>query len=343
MRAATPHSSWRPRPAARPWVRRTSIDVCVVNPLNAHRPSTRRSVSGATCWTPSARTGHPARGGPPRQADLVLEPERDLAMAVALERRAAAALAATADPPGRAGASVERHVAAAIRAGSQRLPAGARLAVAIDGPDGAPSSRTTIATLADASGGTVTLARSRTRGSWDIDSTESLPRDGPRRGHADGATPMDKVTARFGMREIRTEGGRILLNGRPIYMLGALDQDLYPDDDLDPAVARLPRRADAPHPRDGHQPAALPHQGARSRLPRCGRRSRNARLVRSCPTGRGSRRPPRRAVGRRSRRWSSELGNHPSIVIWTIINEDWGTDVRHEARDRPGCARRMTG
>jgi hypothetical protein len=29
-----------------------------------------------------------------------------------------------------------------------------------------------------------------------------------------------------------------------------------------------------------------------------------------------------------------ELGNHPSIVIWTIINEDWGTRVREEARDR---------
>jgi hypothetical protein len=29
-----------------------------------------------------------------------------------------------------------------------------------------------------------------------------------------------------------------------------------------------------------------------------------------------------------------ELGNHPSIVIWTIINEDWGTQLRYEARDR---------
>jgi hypothetical protein len=29
-----------------------------------------------------------------------------------------------------------------------------------------------------------------------------------------------------------------------------------------------------------------------------------------------------------------ELGNHPSVVIWTIINEDWGTQLRFEARDR---------
>ncbi|HEX2222522.1 MAG TPA: glycoside hydrolase family 2 TIM barrel-domain containing protein, partial [Candidatus Limnocylindria bacterium] len=28
------------------------------------------------------------------------------------------------------------------------------------------------------------------------------------------------------------------------------------------------------------------------------------------------------------------LGNHPSLVIWTIINEDWGTRLRYEKRDR---------
>ena len=28
------------------------------------------------------------------------------------------------------------------------------------------------------------------------------------------------------------------------------------------------------------------------------------------------------------------LGNHPSIVAWTIINEDWGTDLRRAADHR---------
>ena len=27
-------------------------------------------------------------------------------------------------------------------------------------------------------------------------------------------------------------------------------------------------------------------------------------------------------------------GHHPSIIAWTIINEDWGTQLRYEARDR---------
>src|SRR3954451_18335614 len=36
----------------------------------------------------------------------------------------------------------------------------------------------------------------------------------------------------------------------------------------------------------------------------------------------------------RLERMGATMGNHPSIIIWTIINEDWGTRVRWEARDR---------
>ena len=28
------------------------------------------------------------------------------------------------------------------------------------------------------------------------------------------------------------------------------------------------------------------------------------------------------------------MANHPSIVAWTIINEDWGTDLRHAGDQR---------
>ena len=38
----------------------------------------------------------------------------------------------------------------------------------------------------------------------------------------------------FGFRSIRTESGRILLNGRPFYMRGALDQDYYPEGSATP-------------------------------------------------------------------------------------------------------------
>ncbi|MBC8401132.1 MAG: hypothetical protein H8E14_06550 [Candidatus Marinimicrobia bacterium] len=37
------------------------------------------------------------------------------------------------------------------------------------------------------------------------------------------------IEEKFGFREIRAENGRILLNGQPFYMRGALDQDFYPE------------------------------------------------------------------------------------------------------------------
>src|SRR5690606_32799771 len=38
---------------------------------------------------------------------------------------------------------------------------------------------------------------------------------------------VDIVRERFGFRSVTTEGGRILLNGAPLYMRAALDQDYY--------------------------------------------------------------------------------------------------------------------
>ena len=39
----------------------------------------------------------------------------------------------------------------------------------------------------------------------------------------------DEMSVRFGFREISTQDGQILLNGEPIYLLSALDQDMYAD------------------------------------------------------------------------------------------------------------------
>src|SRR5262249_28985356 len=39
----------------------------------------------------------------------------------------------------------------------------------------------------------------------------------------------DALEVRFGFREIATRDGKLLLNGEPIYLLAALDQDLYPE------------------------------------------------------------------------------------------------------------------
>jgi hypothetical protein len=152
----------------------------------------------------------------------------------------------------------------------------------------------------------------------------------------DGAV-RDAVDARFGMREIATRDGRILLNGRPIYLIGALDQDLY-----DQTISTPPSRA------------MLDEQIARARelglnLLRCHIKvpdpayldaADEAGMLVWCElpnwgtfTATAARR------GRETLRAMVEgLGNHPSIVIWTIINEDWGTRVREESRDRAWLA-----
>jgi beta-galactosidase/beta-glucuronidase len=40
---------------------------------------------------------------------------------------------------------------------------------------------------------------------------------------------IDKIVKYFGMRKIEIKNGEILLNDKPIFMMGALDQDFYPD------------------------------------------------------------------------------------------------------------------
>jgi hypothetical protein len=144
---------------------------------------------------------------------------------------------------------------------------------------------------------------------------------------------VDEVADRFGMREIRTEGGRILLNGRPIYLLGSLDQDVYPDTISTPPSRaylddqfRLARelglnllRCHIKVP----DPAYLEAADDAGILLWC--EVPNWSTFSSVAAGRG-----RETL----RRMVETMGNHPSVVIWTLINEDWGTQVRYERRDR---------
>lgn len=149
---------------------------------------------------------------------------------------------------------------------------------------------------------------------------------------ADG-TPLDVVSDRFGMREIRTDGGRLILNGRPIFMVGVLDQDHYPTSISTPpdrayldAQMRLTRemginllRCHIKVP----DPAYLDAADEAGILVWCELPNWSSFTSRSSQRGRAT-----------LDAMVASLGNHPSVVIWTIINEDWGTDLRHEARDR---------
>lgn len=151
-------------------------------------------------------------------------------------------------------------------------------------------------------------------------------------------TVEDVVTARFGMRDVATKDGRVLLNGSPVYLLGALDQDFYPESRSTPPSrafldAQLVRarelglnllRCHITVPDDAYLDAA-DEAGV---LLWCELPNWNCF---SAETGERGLDVLEEIV--------EALDDHPSVVAWTIINEDWGTDLRHDATQRAWLAR----
>ena len=151
------------------------------------------------------------------------------------------------------------------------------------------------------------------------------------------STQIDVVAARFGMRDVGTRDGRVTINGRPTYLIGALDQDYYPT-----TRSTVPSRA------------FLDEQLARARelglnLLRCHitvpdqaylDAADEAGILIWCELpnwGRFSAEAGDAGIATLEGMVAS-LGNHPSVVAWTIINEDWGTDLRHVPEHRAWLA-----
>jgi hypothetical protein len=160
----------------------------------------------------------------------------------------------------------------------------------------------------------------------------------------------DSVSTRFGFREITTRDGKILLNGQPFYLLCALDQDLYPE-----TIYTVPSDEFL---RDQFMKAK--QLGLNSL--RCHIKPPDPRYydiadevglliwseIPSWRTfyGNKSTHPAAlyldEAVKARARAILVDMiardFNHPSLMIWTIINEDWGTTVTLSASDRAWLA-----
>ena len=136
----------------------------------------------------------------------------------------------------------------------------------------------------------------------------------------------DVVVETFGFRTIETQEGKVWLNGRPLYLRGALDQDYYPDLIYTPPsyayIENQFRQAKAMglnclrvHIKvaDPRYYAAADRVGLLiwTELPNW------ARL-----TPAAKQRSRETIAGMIERDW-----NHPAIIIWTIINEAWGTEL----------------
>lgn len=169
---------------------------------------------------------------------------------------------------------------------------------------------------------------------WDLDAPHLYTLDVVL---AEGDRVLDQRSDRFGIRTIEARDGRLWLNGRLLYLRGALDQDYYPEGiytppSLDFLRAQV-RQAKAmglnclrchikvPDPR---YLQAADEEGILvwAEIPSWGRL-----------TAASGQRARDTFAGMVARDW-----NHPSIVIWTIVNEDWGTDLVHTAADRAWLA-----
>lgn len=143
----------------------------------------------------------------------------------------------------------------------------------------------------------------------------------------------DVRVERIGFRLIETRDGAIHLNGAPIFLRGALDQDYYPDGTVTaPSLELLETQARAakamglnclrlhikvPDPRY-YEVADRLGLLIWTEIPNVETWTpRSAARLRATMEG----------ILARDR-------NHPSIVIWTLVNEDWGTRLSESAEQR---------
>jgi beta-galactosidase/beta-glucuronidase len=146
-------------------------------------------------------------------------------------------------------------------------------------------------------------------------------------------TTRDAVEETFGFRTIETRDGAFYLNGEPLYLRAALDQDYYPETICTvPSVAFLEdqfRKAKelGLNCLRCHIKAADPrYYEVADRM--------GLLIWTELPNGGMS---TDRSRGRKEKLLKGMVdrdGNHPSIVIWTIINENWGVDLVNDADHR---------
>lgn len=144
---------------------------------------------------------------------------------------------------------------------------------------------------------------------------------------------LDQVHQSCGFRTIEARAGRLFLNGAPLYLRGALDQDYYPDTIATPPSVEflemqlrqakelglncLRCHIKVPDPRY-YEVADRLGMLIWTELP-------NWKVLT----------PQAMAAGRETLRGIlARDSHHPSIIAWTIINEDWGTNLMHDPSHR---------
>lgn len=158
----------------------------------------------------------------------------------------------------------------------------------------------------------------------------------------DAGLLLDSTASTFGMRTIATSpDGHLMLNGRILYLRGALDQDYYPHTIYTPfSDAEL-----------DEQFAKAKHMGLnclRTHIkitdPRYYDAADRAGLLiwTELPNWENLTEAAKRRARETLRGMVERDWNHPSIIIWTIINEGWGVDLAVNAEHRAWLAETYT-
>jgi hypothetical protein len=145
--------------------------------------------------------------------------------------------------------------------------------------------------------------------------------------------PIDRVSSYFGMRDIEIAGGRILLNGNPLYQRLVLDQGYWPDSHMTPP-------GEAALADDIAKIKRLGFNGARKH-----QKIEDERFFYLCDALgllAWCEMPSAYAFGDGMARafadeWLSVVEqhyNHPSVITWTPFNESWGIPNVRSSREQ---------
>lgn len=160
---------------------------------------------------------------------------------------------------------------------------------------------------------------------------------------------LDEVAITTGLRSIEARGGQLLLNGRPLYLRSALDQDFYPDTVYTPPSEGYLRDQFVKAKELGLNSLRLHIKPADPRYLEWADRL-GLLIWEEVPSWRTLWPKDRRErwgdvpahVRARVETTLFEMMerdiNHPSVIAYSIVNEDWGTQLVTSAADRAWVA-----
>lgn len=199
---------------------------------------------------------------------------------------------------------------------NRALGAGQRLRYEISAPDGSTAAQVTT----DVTHVTLTVLEPLL---WDTDTPHLYTL---RVSIVGESGEIDGLTERFGFRTVETRNGQIWLNGRPIFLRGALDQDYYPEMIYTPPSVEFIEDQFRKAKEMGLNCLRIHIKVGDPRYYEAADRM-GILIWTELPnwqtlTADARQRAHDMLTAMVERDW-----NHPSIIIWTIINESWGLDL----------------